>query len=224
MGAPSAAADDDPGSGRARGKLVVISAPSGAGKTTLVHALLARHADLQFSISYTTRPRRSNEQPGRDYFFVAPEEFQRMLADGELLEHAEVFGNWYGTSRSQVERILAAGQDLLLEIDWQGARQIRANAPEALSVFVLPPSMVELERRLRGRQTDPEHVIAERLGQAIADMAHWSEFDYVVINDELDASVAAFEAILAGRGEAFATGSRAVRERVVALLGQAGQI
>ncbi len=220
MGAPSEAAGDAPGT-RRRGKLVVISAPSGAGKTTLVRELLARHTRLEFSVSYTTRPRRANEQPGRDYFFVAPDEFQRMLAAGELLEHAEVFGNWYGTSRGQVERVLAAGHDVLLEIDWQGARQIRANAPEALSVFVLPPSMAELERRLRGRQTDPEHVIAERLGQAIADMEHWSEFDYVVINDELGNSVGAFEAILAGQGETFATRSPEVRARIAALLGKA---
>jgi guanylate kinase len=169
-----------------RGRLLVIAAPSGAGKTSLVRALMERDPALRFSISYTTRPKRPNEVHGRDYFFVTRDEFDRMVAEGGFLEHATVFDNSYGTSKAQVEQSLAGGQDLILEIDWQGAAQVRTAMPECVSVFILPPSRDELARRLRGRGTDSEDVIRRRLGDAAADMAHWREFDYVVVNDDFD--------------------------------------
>jgi len=167
-----------------RGRLFVIAAPSGAGKTSLVRALMEREPSLRFSISYTTRRQRPNETHGRDYFFVTPEEFAAMAGRGEFLEHARVFDNCYGTARSQVEAALAAGQDLILEIDWQGAQQIRQALPECISIFILPPSRTELERRLRGRGTDADDVIQRRLRDAAADMTHWREFDHVVVNDD----------------------------------------
>jgi len=185
-----------------RGRLFVIAAPSGAGKTSLVRALMEREPGLRFSISYTTRKQRPTELHGRDYFFVDPDEFERMATAGEFLEHARVFDNRYGTARRQVEDSLAAGQDLIVEIDWQGARQVRAALPECVSVFILPPSRTELERRLRGRATDAEDVVQRRLRDAAADMAHWSEFDYVVVNDEFGQAVEELRAIVAGRGEA----------------------
>ncbi len=208
-----------PAPARPPGRLLVLSAPSGAGKTTLVQALRAADPSLGFSVSYTTRAPRATEVEGRDYFFVAPDTFAGMAAAGGFLEHAEVFGNRYGTSRSQVEAALASGRNLLLEIDWQGARQVRANAPDCMTVFILPPSRAELERRLRGRGTDSEAVIERRLGQALDDMAHWPEFHYVVVNDALDAAVAALRAIIAGHGEAWSTTSPAARARAAAIAG-----
>jgi len=203
------------------GRLVVLSAPSGAGKTTLVKALRAADPALGFSISYTTRPPRPNEEHGRDYFFVDMDHFARMAGDRAFLEHAEVFGHRYGTSREQVQAALDAGQNLLLEIDWQGARQVRANAPDCVSVFILPPSRAELERRLRGRGTDSEAVIQRRLGQALGDMAHWAEFDHVVVNDQLDEAVAALRRIIAGDGEAWSTRNAAARDQATAIVGPA---
>jgi guanylate kinase len=185
-----------------RGRLFVIAAPSGAGKTSLVRSLMERETGLRFSISYTTRPQRPNEVHGRDYFFVAREEFDRMVAAGGFLEHATVFDNSYGTARRQVEDSLAAGQDLILEIDWQGARQIRAALPECRSIFILPPSRPELERRLRGRGTDAEEVIQRRLRDAAGDMGHWREFEFVVVNDDFERALAELQAIVQGRGEA----------------------
>ena len=184
-----------------RGRLFVIAAPSGAGKTSLVRSLMERETSLRFSISYTTRPQRPNEVHGRDYFFVAREEFDRMVAAGEFLEHATVFDNSYGTARRQVEDSLAAGQDLILEIDWQGARQIRRALPECRSIFILPPSRPELERRLRGRGTDAEEVIQRRLRDAAGDMGHWREFEFVVVNDDFERALAELQAIVQGRGE-----------------------
>jgi guanylate kinase len=208
-----------PAPARPPGRLLVLSAPSGAGKTTLVQALRTADPALGFSVSYTTRAPRATEVDGRDYFFVAPDTFAGMAAAGGFLEHAEVFGNRYGTSRSQVEAALASGRNLLLEIDWQGARQVRANAPDCMTVFILPPSRAELERRLRGRGTDSEAVIARRLGQALDDMAHWPEFHYVVVNDTLAAAVAALRAIIAGEGAAWATTRPAARARAAAIAG-----
>ena len=181
-----------------RGKLFVIAAPSGAGKTTLVRALIERVPSLRFSISYTTRKQRPNEQHGRDYFFVDHAEFERMVAAGEFLEHARVFDNYYGTSRPQVESMLADGENVLLEIDWQGAQQIRRALPECRSIFILPPSRASLELRLRGRNTDSEEVIARRLRDSIADMSHWDEFDYVVVNDDFSRATAELESIATG--------------------------
>ena len=182
-----------------RGRLFVIAAPSGAGKTSLVRALMERVPELRFSISYTTRRQRPNEVHGRDYFFVPREEFERMAEAGQFLEHATVFGNSYGTARAQVEQSLTSGQDLILEIDWQGARQIRAALPECCSLFILPPSRAELERRLRGRGTDTEEVIVRRLGEAADDMGHWQEFDYVVVNDVFECALDQLSAIVQGR-------------------------
>lgn len=184
-----------------RGKLFVIAAPSGAGKTSLVRALMERRPALRFSISYTTRRQRPKERDGHDYFFVDKAEFERMAAAGEFLEHARVFDNYYGTSRAQVEQLLDQSQDVLLEIDWQGAQQIRSALPECRSIFVLPPSREALEQRLRDRGTDSDEVIARRLRDSIADLSHWSEFDYIVINDDFGRATEDLEAIVTGQGE-----------------------
>lgn len=183
-----------------RGRLFVIAAPSGAGKTSLVRALMQRRPDLRFSISYTTRKQRPTEQHGHDYFFIDKPQFERMIDNGEFLEHAQVFDNFYGTSRAQVEALLAAGSHVLLEIDWQGAQQIRGAMPECQSIFILPPSRAELERRLRDRGTDSDEVIARRLRDSLADMSHWNEFDYVVVNDDFSHAAADLETIVSGQG------------------------
>lgn len=195
-------------------RLFVIAAPSGAGKTTLVKALVTRHPELRFSISYTTRRKRRNEAHGVDYLFVGKKEFEELRQKGELLESATVFDNLYATGRRQVEEHLAAGHPVILEIDWQGAAQVRRSMPECVSIFILPPSLEELERRLRDRRTDSEEVIERRLRDARSDMQHWREFDYVVINDDLDAAVADVEAIFAGRGALQATRNEAVQQAV----------
>ena len=202
-----------------RGTLFVVAAPSGAGKTSLVRALIKRMPQLRFSISYTTRRRRETEQHGRDYFFVDRAEFDRMVADGEFLEHAQVFDNSYGTARAQVESILAHGENVLLEIDWQGAQQVRAAMPECRSIFILPPSREALEQRLRGRATDSEEVIARRLRDSIADMSHWDEFDYVVINDDFERATNDLEAIASGKGESLTRGRAEVQTLARKLLG-----
>ncbi len=198
--------------------LFVIAAPSGAGKTTLVKAVVDRNPALKFSISYTTRPKRKTEKHGRDYFFVDKAEFDRLKAEGELLESAEVFDNFYGTSRSQVEKHLADGHHVILEIDWQGAQQVREAMPECVTIFILPPSRPELERRLRGRRTDSDEVIARRLRDALGDMSHWDEFDHVIINDDLDRATLDLEAVFAGEGEASRIRSPALIEQVKNIL------
>jgi guanylate kinase len=184
-----------------KASLFVIAAPSGAGKTTLVKAMVERHPELRFSVSYTSREQRKNEVPGQDYIFVAPAEFLKLEADGELLESALVFDNHYGTSRSQVEGHLTNGDNVILEIDWQGAQQVRRSMPECISIFILPPSRAELARRLRARRTDSDAVIERRLHDALGDMSHWDEFDYCIINDELEVAVAELEAIFADKNE-----------------------
>ena len=191
-----------------RGRLFVIAAPSGAGKTSLVRALMEREPSLGFSISYTTRRQRPTESHGRDYFFVTAGEFEAMAARGEFLEHARVFDNRYGTARGQVETALAAGRNLILEIDWQGARQVRSAMPECVSIFILPPSRAELERRLRGRGTDAEEVIQRRLRDAASDMTHWNEFDYVVVNDDFATALDDLLAVVNGVGAERAAASR----------------
>ncbi|MBT8137304.1 MAG: guanylate kinase [Gammaproteobacteria bacterium] len=200
------------------GRLWIISAPSGAGKTSLVRELCRRQPDLEMSVSYTTRQRRPNEKDGHDYHFVDRQAFDRMVADGAFLEHAEVFGNFYATGRADVQAILGQGRNVILEIDWQGARQARAAMPGAGSIFILPPSFAELERRLRGRGSDSEEVIQRRLAEARDDMSHWHEFSYVVINDDFSAAADALEAILARRGEACRTTDPGLREKVTGLL------
>ncbi|HEY1991214.1 MAG TPA: guanylate kinase [Gammaproteobacteria bacterium] len=185
-----------------RGHLFLVTAPSGAGKTSLVRALLKDHPRIRFSISYTTRKQRPNEKHAHDYHFVDKPEFERMAGAGEFLEHAQVFDNYYGTSRKAVEAELAAGRDVLLEIDWQGAAQVRRLMAEAVSIFILPPSRAELERRLRSRGTDSEEVIARRLKDAVGDMSHWCDFDYVVVNDSFDHALSELAAVVTGRGQA----------------------
>src|SRR5215469_13859715 len=184
-----------------RGRLIVIAAPSGAGKTSLVKALLAREPALRLSVSHTTRKRRDTEQEGREYHFVSVPEFERLKAAGEFLEHARVFDNYYGTSRAFVEQQLAAGHDVLLEIDWQGAQQVRSAMPECVSIFILPPARRALAERLARRATDTPEVIARRLADAAADMSHYREFDYVVVNDDFDRAVEELRRIVAGHGE-----------------------
>ena len=200
------------------GKLFVFAAPSGAGKTTLVHAVVTKHPELRFSISYTTRKPRRNEANGVDYLFVDEDEFMRLRDAGEMLEYANVFDHYYATSRSQVEKHLADDRDVILEIDWQGARQVRESMPECVTIFILPPSVRELERRLRDRRTDAPEVIDRRLRDALADMAHWDEFDYVIINDDLDRAIRDLEAVLAGDGEAMSTANPELRQAVARIL------
>jgi guanylate kinase len=185
---------------REHGRLYVVSAPSGAGKTSLVKALMEREPRIQFSVSYTTRKPRLNEIPGRDYHFVSPERFQEMIANREFLEHARVFDNCYGTGVRTVQEALSNGEQLLLEIDWQGARQVRARLPEACSIFILPPSRDALELRLKGRSTDSDEVIQRRLQESAQDLGHWSEFHYVVINDRFEQAIEDLQAIVENRG------------------------
>jgi guanylate kinase len=180
--------------------LYVISAPSGAGKTSLVKALLAARPDLTVSVSHTTRPPRPQEENGREYYFVSAAEFDRLSAAGAFLEHARVFDNQYGTGRAQVDEKLAAGHNVLLEIDWQGARQTRIRQPDCVSIFILPPSRAALEERLRARNTDSEQVIARRLADAATDMSHCLEFDFAVVNDRFEQSVAELLTIIDARG------------------------
>jgi guanylate kinase len=187
---------------RARGRLFVVAAASGTGKTSLVRALMAREPRLAFSVSHTTRRRRPNEVDGRDYHFVDRPSFERMIAAGEFLEHASVFDNLYGTGRRQVLDALEAGRDLLLEIDWQGAQQVRSRLPEAIDIFILPPSRAALETRLRARQTDDPAVIARRLQDSVTELSHWREFRYVVINDDFASALADLERIVRGAGAA----------------------
>jgi guanylate kinase len=183
-----------------RGRLYVVSAPSGAGKTSLLKALIEREPGIQFSVSYTTRKPRPNEVAGRDYHFVSAARFHEMAANNEFLEHAQVFDHCYGTGVRAVQEALANGELLLLEIDWQGARQVRARVPEACSIFILPPSRQALEQRLQGRSTDSDAVIRRRLQDAADDIGHWTEFDYVVINDRFEQALEDLRAIVAGRG------------------------
>ncbi len=199
-------------------KLFVLAAPSGAGKTTLVHALVARVPDLKFSISYTTRKRRVNEEHGRDYFFVEPDKFFDLQKTNKLLESAMVFDNYYGTSRSQVEEHLSNGCSVVLEIDWQGARQVRESMPAAVTIFIMPPSVAELERRLRDRKTDSDDVIARRLSDALGDMSHWKEFDYVIINDDLEQAVSQLEAVMAGESEGNRVGNAELDEAIIKVI------
>jgi guanylate kinase len=174
----------------------IISAPSGSGKSTLVRGLLEAVPSLLFSISYTTRNPRGAEQPGKDYYYISREEFERRIALGEFLEHAEVFGNYYGTHRSVLERAEAEGRDLVLDIDVQGARQLKSRIPEAVTIFILAPSRGELEQRLRSRSEDPEEVIQRRLREAAEEIRNCWDYDYIVVNREVAASVDALASIV----------------------------
>ena len=169
-----------------KGVLYIVSAPSGAGKTSLVKALLKADPAIRLSVSYTTRAPRPGETDGRDYHFVSRERFQEMLAEDEFLEHAEVYGNFYGTSKGSIARDLDAGRDVLLEIDWQGAEQVKRHFPQSASIFVLPPTFNALRTRLAGRGQDSEEVIERRLAAAAHDVAHAEAFDYIIVNDDFD--------------------------------------
>jgi guanylate kinase len=192
--------------------LLILSSPSGAGKTTLTRKLLARFPELRFSVSHTTRPPRSVEQDGRDYHFVAREVFERMIASQQFVEWAEVHGNLYGTARAEIERaqLDPACTGMLFDIDYQGARQIRATVPEVIGIFVLPPSMEELERRLRGRQSETEDAILRRFAAAKKEIEHYALFEYLIVNDDVNLAYAHLEGII------LAERSRRTRKAVVA--------
>jgi len=182
---------------RRRGFLLVLSSPSGAGKTTIARSLAERDPDLQLSVSVTTRPRREGEVEGRDYVFIDRPRFEEMVAEGELLEHATVFGNCYGTPRQLVEEAFAAGRDVVGDLDWQGAQQLTQTVRDDLvSVFILPPSRSELETRLRNRAQDSAAVVAARMAKSAEETSHWLEYDYVVVNREIERSVAEVQAIV----------------------------
>ena len=177
---------------RRRGLLLILSSPSGAGKSTLARRLMEWDTTLRFSVSATTRPPRPGEEEGREYYFRSREAFEGMVNSGQMLEHAEVFGNYYGSPRGPVEAAMAEGRDTLFDIDWQGGQQIRNSAlgRDVVSVFVLPPSIAELERRLRGRGQDSDAVIAGRMAKSQAEISHWAEYDYVLVNDDLEETFA----------------------------------
>ena len=181
-----------------RGTLFIVAAPSGAGKSSIVNAVLAGTPGIALSISYTSRAPRPGERHAQHYHFVDKAEFERMVAAGDFFEHALVHGDYKGTARQSVEPQLAAGQDVLLEIDWQGARQVKAKVPDALGVFILPPSRQALEQRMRSRGQDSEEVIARRLAAAREEMSHFDEFDFLIVNDDFDTAVRDMQAIFLG--------------------------
>ena len=181
-----------------RGLLLIISSPSGAGKSTISRRLRAWDPTIRFSVSATTRAPREGEVDGKDYFFSTPEEFENMVQNGDMLEHAEVFTNFYGSPKGPVEQAMAQGQDTLFDIDWQGGQQIRNSdlGKDAVSIFILPPSIAELESRLRNRGQDDPNVIADRMNKSQSEISHWAEYDYVLINDDLNLCFAKVKQIL----------------------------
>ena len=200
---------DESGIGR-RGLMLVLSSPSGAGKTTISRELLRRDPNVVMSISVTTRPKRPGEVEGVDYFFIDGIEFNLMVNRGELLEHAKVFGNYYGTPRTPVEKALVSGRDVLFDIDWQGTQQLNGKMPgDLVSVFILPPTTRELERRLKARAQDPPQVVAQRMTKAADEMSHWDAYQYVVINHDIGESVERVRGILSAE--------RSRRERQIGL-------
>ena len=195
---------------RRRGFLLVLSSPSGAGKTTITRRLLARDASLSLSVSVTTRPRRPSEVDGKDYRFIDQREFDRMVAAGELLEHATVFGHCYGTPRQPIDAAIAAGRDIVTDIDWQGTQQVKASLRDDLvTIFVLPPSTAALEARLRTRAQDSDAVVAQRMAKSAEEMSHWPEYGYVIVNDDLEGSI--------DRAHAIVVAERLSRDRQVGL-------
>jgi guanylate kinase len=193
----TAGSKDDAGEVRRRGLMLVLSSPSGAGKTTISRKLLERDGNLSMSISVTTRPRRPGEVDGNDYHFIDAAEFDRLVGAGALLEHAKVFGNYYGTPRAAVEAALAEGRDVLFDIDWQGTQQLAEKAREDLvSVFILPPSTRELERRLQSRAQDSAAEVSRRMAKAADEMSHWAEYDYIIVNHDIESSTRRVQAIL----------------------------
>jgi len=200
-----------------RGSLFVIAAPSGAGKTSLVNAVLERDPSLRVSVSHTTRKPRPHEVAGEHYHFIDVNEFRRLRDAGEFLEHAQVFDNFYGTGRAQVEALRNAGHDVILEIDWQGAQQVRRAQPDAHTVFILPPSRSALEARLRNRKTDSDEVIARRLRDSIADMSHYAEFDSVIVNQDFEDAVGQLLQVLRGSRD-FSSKRESLKPLAAALL------
>ncbi len=197
----------------AKGNLYIVAAPSGAGKTTLVAALLKAEPNVQLSVSYTTRPPREGEINGVNYHFVERATFEQMILEGDFLEHANVFGNYYGTSQKWINAAINDGRDILLEIDWQGAQQVRRIFPQAIGLFVLPPSLETLESRLRGRGTDSDEVIARRLAVAREEISHVDEFDYVIVNENLDQAIAEIVAVV--RAERLRLGPQSDRHQAL---------
>jgi guanylate kinase len=183
------------------GRLFILSAASGTGKTSLANALIESVPNVEFSVSHTTRAPRPGEKYGVHYYFVSREEFEMMVAAGQFLEHAQVFDNYYGTSRPQVEQRLKQGKSVILDIDWQGARSIKTRMPEAVSIFILPPSRAALEERLIKRGQDSPDVIARRMRDAVSEMRHYDEFDHVVVNDDFEAALADLRAIISGQSK-----------------------
>ncbi|WP_194098155.1 guanylate kinase [Marivivens aquimaris] len=181
-----------------RGLLIILSSPSGAGKSTLAKRLMAWDPTLKFSVSATTRAPRSGEEDGREYYFKTKEEFEELVKTNQMLEHAEVFGNYYGTPRGPVELAMTEGRDTLFDIDWQGGQQIRRSAlgKDVVSIFILPPSIADLESRLRGRAQDSEEVIAGRMAKSRDEISHWAEYDYVIVNEDVDAAEDELKTIL----------------------------
>jgi guanylate kinase len=194
-----------------RGQLIVVSAPSGAGKTSLIHGLLARDPRCRLSVSYTTRAPRRQERDGIDYHFVDEAAFRTRIAERDFLEHAEVFGHWYGTSASATEALLDDGHDVLLEIDWQGAQQVRRARPGTPGVFVLPPDLDTLEQRLRARGQDSDTTIARRMASARDELSHWPEYEFLLLNEDFDTTLGDFCAIVSAL--------RCTRERLQARIG-----
>ena len=181
-----------------RGLMLVLSSPSGAGKSSIARALLKADSNLVSSVSWTTRAPRPGETEGIDYYFVTVQQFEKMKSASEFLENARVFDNFYGTPRAHVEKKLSAGKDVLFDIDWQGTQQLRENARDDLvSIFIFPPSLDELERRLRGRAQDPDDVVRKRMARASDEMSHWPEYDYIVVNRDIDKSISQVQTILA---------------------------
>jgi guanylate kinase len=186
------------------GSLFIVAAPSGAGKTSLMKALIAKHAQIRVSVSHTTRPVREGEIDGKDYFFVSQDEFQKMRTEGAFLECATVFDNSYGTSSAAVQDQLANGFDVILEIDWQGAQQVRKNYPGCTGIFIIPPSKQALEQRLRGRGQDNDEVIARRMRDAESEISHYVEFDYLIVNDDFERALMEIEAIIIAKRKTMA--------------------
>ena len=178
-----------------KGNLFILSAPSGAGKSTLYKALLSQDNQVRISISHTTRAARTGEEHGREYYFTDVEDFLDMIAEDAFFEHAQVFDNYYGTSKASIFTMLEEGLDVILEIDWQGARQVRQLYPDAMGIFILPPSLASLEERLRGRGTDADDVIQRRMSKAVNEMSHYDEYDFVIVNDDFDTALSQLQSI-----------------------------
>ncbi|MBL4637777.1 MAG: guanylate kinase [Proteobacteria bacterium] len=200
------------------GSLFIVAAPSGAGKTSLVNALVAKHQDIKLSVSHTTRPARDGEVDGKDYFFISQDKFAQMRDVGSFLESATVFDNSYGTSSDAVMSQLTQGNDVILEIDWQGADQVRKNHADCTSIFILPPSKAALVERLRSRGQDDEETIARRMRDAENEMSHYVDFDYLIINDDFELALVELEAIITAKGKSLAVQKQAQANLLMELL------